>query len=287
MLWMILALCSIGEPSKTDLNVVIVLDASGSMDRSMPSGENKMVVAKQVLKSVLADILQTGSLQIGIVVFGNVRDEWVYSFGPPTPALLSSIDSIEASGGTPLGTFMKKGADVLLEQREKQKGYGISRLLIITDGETEGSETKKMNKYMDDILTRGIEVDVIGVAMANDHSLKTKVGSDHYFRANDAKSFASSVKTVFAEVNAKDGRNLDEDFALLDFFQTEQVPKVINALSPSNHPIGEKKPSKNNDKASSANPNLSDVDVSCLVKTGCGALLAVGCVCVAVIIRSR
>jgi len=49
--------------------------------------------------------------------------------------LKKAIDPISHGGRTPLGQYMKIGADALLAKKEKQHNYGSYRLLVVTDGE--------------------------------------------------------------------------------------------------------------------------------------------------------
>ena len=90
-------------------NVVVVVDASGSMGANMAgTGRDRMSVAKDALKQVLDQIPDT--THVGILVFP--RGDWVYPLGPRKDSMLAgAIDSIQSGGGTPLGDYMKRGAD--------------------------------------------------------------------------------------------------------------------------------------------------------------------------------
>ena len=114
-------------------NVVVVVDASGSMGSPMRgTNTDRMSVAKDALKQVLGQI--PSSTHVGVLVFPN--GNWVYPLGLRNDERLNgAIDSITSQGGTPLGEYMKQGADALLEARKKQFGYGTYRLLVVTDGE--------------------------------------------------------------------------------------------------------------------------------------------------------
>ena len=219
-------------------NIIIVLDASGSMGRPMPGdGITKMEAAKRALKEVLAIAPET--VNIGLLVFSgrNVRDDWVYPLSPrDDDRLRTAIDLPEPGGGTPLGDYIKKGADRLLEQREQQYGYGTYRLLIVTDGEAQDSD--KVERYVSDVMSRGLTMDVIGVAMSRAHTLATKVHS--YRSADDPESLKQAVAEVLAEVGESDDTAITEDlFADISPLPDELAMAVIDALSTSgNHPIG-------------------------------------------------
>ena len=221
-------------------NIVIVLDASGSMGERMPGDKvRKIEAAKQALKEVLATVPQT--VNIGLLVFSgrNVHDEWIYPLSSrDDERLRAAIDLPEPGNGTPLGAYIKKGADRLLEQRQQQYGYGTYRLLIVTDGEA--GDPDKVERYVPEVMARGLTIDVIGVAMNQAHTLATKVHS--YRSASDPESLKRAIAEVLAEVGSTDGGAVSEDaFDEVASLPDELVVAVINALSTSgNDPIGSK-----------------------------------------------
>lgn len=218
-------------------NVVIVLDASGSMNTNMRNTNvKKLQAAKTAITEVIKTIPQT--TQVGLLVFGGQRHGWVQSLGPRNDAsLFSNIQSITASGGTPLGEYMKLGADCLLATRKDQYGYGSYRLLIVTDGEA--NDPSLVDRYTPEIVARGIITDVIGVDMNQAHTLATKVQS--YRRANDPAALTQAIREVFAEVGkTTDGQSGEEAFEALDGFPDALAMPIIDALATSgNHPIGD------------------------------------------------
>jgi len=215
-------------------NVVVVIDASGSMKNNMSgTGQSRMVVAKKALKEVLGQIPE--NTHIGILVF---PDGWVYPLGPRNDSrLIQAIDRPQARGGTPLGEFMKKGADRLLEARKKQLGYGTYRLLVVTDGEA--GDQGLVDQYTPDIMSRGVTVDVIGVDMRSKHTLATRVHS--YRSADDPESLRKAISEVFAEVSAGSGSQAgNEAFDLIAGIPDDTAAEIIKSLSTSgNHPIGD------------------------------------------------
>jgi len=216
-------------------NVVVVVDASGSMGANMAgTGRDRMSVAKDALKQVLDQIPDT--THVGILVFP--RGNWVYPLGPRKESMLAgAIDSIQSGGGTPLGEYMKRGADVLLNARRKQFGYGTYRLLVVTDGEA--GDARQVEAYTPDIISRGITIDVIGVEMASRHTLATKVHS--YRNANDPESLKQAISEVFAEVASGDAGQTGEDaFELIADLPEATASAMLKSLSTSgNQPIGE------------------------------------------------
>lgn len=227
---------ALGQDVYTD-NVVIVLDGSGSMQGNMYDMQvSKMQAAKTAISEVLKTIPQ--STHIGLIAFGGSTDKWIYPLGPRDDAtFFSSLDGIYAKGRTPLGEYMKLGADALLKVRKKQYGYGSYRLLVVTDGEATDGEL--VERYTPDIISRGIIVDVIGVNMQKDHTLATRANS--YRRANDPASLRTAIQEVFGEIERKTTFTDSDDsvFRELGNIPDKLIMSIIHTLHDSgNSPIG-------------------------------------------------
>ena len=220
--------------------VVIVLDASGSMSGKISpnSSLDRMTAAKQALLKV-TQLVPTNTY-IGLLVFSdpNLKDEWVYPLGPrDISRLRAAILKPQPGAGTPLGAYLKKGADRLLQARTEQHGYGTYRLIVVTDGEAQDPEL--VDRYTPEITRRGLTLDVIGVAMAQRHTLAQLAHS--YRAANDPAALSRALSEVFAEVGGKEGRSgiTTADFDLLKSIPTPMAAAVIEALGKTeNLPIG-------------------------------------------------
>ncbi len=225
-------------------SVVIVLDASGSMNEGMAGmfqgGPRKMEAAKAALKTVLHQV--PASTHIGLLVFPNdSSSRWTYPLGPRDDArLIAAIDQIREGGGTPLGEYTKLGADRLLEERARQFGYGSYRLLVVTDGEA--TDGNLIDRVAPESKQRGLTLDVIGVAMPGNHALAKYAHT--YRRADDPKSLESAVREVFAEVaSGGDDAAGAEAYAALEGLDPGVAQGMIDAFAKTgNHPIGERPP---------------------------------------------
>ena len=190
-------ICSADDDIHKD-NIVVILDASGSMQDKF-SGDrtkSKMEAAKAALQEVLSKV--PDDTQIGLLVFSgaNIQNDWVYPLGPKdTQKLIAAIHLPQPSGNTPLGKYIRIGANRLLDQREKQYNYGNYRLLVVTDGEA--SDADKVKYYTPEILNRQIRIDVIGVDMKTDHMLAKVV--DSYRKADNPGELVAAVSQILAE----------------------------------------------------------------------------------------
>jgi len=220
-------------------NVVVVLDASGSMSDGMVTKDNqrttRMDAAKRVLKSTLLNLPKDSN--VGILVFP--RQNWVYELGVIEPKRLNkAIDEIYSSGGTPLGQYMKYGADALLQQR-KSDPYGSYKLLIVTDGEA--NDSYEVENNMNLILARGIVVNTIGVDMAQDHQLATK--SNSYANAADPQALLHEVETALKAEISEDDVASEEMFETISFLPSDSVDVILTSITKiQNQPIGEMPP---------------------------------------------
>jgi hypothetical protein len=220
-------------------NVVIVLDASGSMSETLRGSHVvKMDAAKAALKEVLRKV--PADTQVGLLVFSAVekRNGWLYPLGPRDEARLARAIDLAAPGGhTPLGRYIKIGADRLLEERRRQLGYGTFRLLVVTDGEA--NDPDLVERHVPEVIARGITLDVIGVDMAKTHTLANRVHS--YRRADDPESLRRAIAEVFAEL-ADSGTDVaaEEAFEILAGIPDEMAAAMLTALGTSgNQPIAE------------------------------------------------
>jgi len=210
-------------------NIMIVFDASGSMGESLSRQDTvvKLVAAKSALKQVLQNT--DPNTNVGLFVFGNVRNDYPYPIGPVDRArLYSAIDEINYGGGTPLGEYMQKAANKLLEQRAKQFGYGSYKLLVVTDGEA--GDYSLMAQVAPEVLKRGVTLDVIGVGMTQAHQLAKM--SSSYRAANDSKALRAAIVAVVAETSSQDGGKANtEDYDLISGVTDDQAKDILTCIT--------------------------------------------------------
>ena len=265
-------------------NIVVLLDASGSMNETFSSDANrtKLQTAKNALKSVLSKL--PDDINIGLLIFSTSHSTpWLYPLGAKeSDRFLNAVAGVRANGGTPLGQYMKMGADALLAQREKQYNYGSYRLLVITDGKARDAHL--VDAYTPAIMNRQIRVDVIGVDMPEDHMLATVV--DSYRRADNPEQLIEAVSKILAETSSST-IDADEDlFELIQPLTNELARGMIEALStvPSNQPIGLEsvsEPDVESQTPPTTQPTTTSAGSSTTDEGGNGPLILIGILLVA------
>lgn len=267
-------------------NIVILLDTSGSMSARMRKVRVSRMEGAQKALIAIADQLPPNT-NIGILTFKG----WAYPLqAVDKEALVTAINNTYATGGTPLGRFMKDAGDALLTARQKNKGIGNYRLLVVTDGEAE--DQAKLDTNMYDIVGRGIILDTIGVDMNSAHSLKK--ASKKYMSADDPDSLKSAVASALAEVGKTKGDDGTGNFEMLSGLDEGSAKAIISGLTEQfNQPVGEQPPVKVVDE----NGNVSYIPVAAAAKPqsytgvwvflGLLAFIVVGGVIVLILSRSN
>ena len=222
-----------------DLSIVVILDNSGSMSARMTGGDTRMAAAKRSLQAVLN--LTPATARVGVVLLNPPRigEPWLVPLGPIDPgSMRQAVQGIVAGGPTPLGAAMKTAADALLGLRDQSR-YGTYKLLIVSDGEA--NDRRLVERYLPEAQARGLLIDVIGVDMAQQHSLATRANT--YRNAADPASLEQAISAVVLGESTADGGDAgDSDFELLDPLPAELAAASLTALTTlANEPIGQGK----------------------------------------------
>lgn len=235
--------------------IVILLDTSGSTGEYMSDvrggqSGSRLDVAKKALSNVLSKTPTT--TKIGLLTF----EEWVSDIRVIDDTLLPKIYKMRSRGSTPLYYNIKKAADRILEERSRQGNVGNYKLLVITDGEADHEDAVLNNEstfsdgsirpgVLNDVMNRNIVVDVIGLDMSDDHSLKTKING-FYMSGNDLEAVQSGVSKAVAEVGFGDSKDVsNEAFDDIKELPESFIASVLQGITTfQNHPIGEKPPIK-------------------------------------------
>lgn len=135
--WIVAALIALGSaweaPARAEqAQIALILDASGSMWGQV-EGENKIVIARRVLKDVLQTIPPTTG--VGLVAYGHRQKaacddiETVVAYGSTERStLLAQIDKLDPKGKTPITATLTK---VFGELRSREDPTTV---ILVSDG---------------------------------------------------------------------------------------------------------------------------------------------------------
>ena len=180
--------------------VEVILDASGSMWKKMADGQPRIVVAKDVLLTLVSEKLPD-KLPFALRVFGNrkaksCRTDLEIPFGPLSRnKTLKKIQGINPQdrSKTPIGDSLAQVS------KDLKKATGKKIIILITDGEETCNADPKA--VISELKAQGfdVQVNIVGFAI-DDEGLKqafaewAAIGGGDYFDTNDAEQLTSSLQ---------------------------------------------------------------------------------------------
>lgn len=192
------------ESVSEGIDIVLVLDTSGSMSERGLGGSTKIDAVKRVVNDFLGDLQND---RVGIVVFSG--DAIV--LGPPTldyaasQKLVGPLDTGALAGGTAIGTGLATGINVLRHSEAKSKV-----VVLLTDGENNSGDITPLDaSNMARLL--GVRVYTIGAITVSagadadlpsdsvDEQLMRKIAEQtggHYYRVSDENSLAEVYREI-------------------------------------------------------------------------------------------
>jgi Ca-activated chloride channel homolog len=156
-------------------NFYFIFDGSGSMSESLTKQckgdkrfSSRLDGAKWAVEQFLP--LVPRDVNLGLWVFDTNGNSERVSLGPDSRApFLVEVKKIRAGGKTPLTESIQQGVNRLVQQRDKQLGYGEFRLIVVTDGEATGRPLPQAVAYARE---RRVPIYTIGLCLSADHELR-------------------------------------------------------------------------------------------------------------------
>ena len=183
--------------------VQLVLDASGSMWNKLEDGEYRIVAAKNVLSNFIKG-LPSGDLNVGLRVYGSriaALDEgscedtelFVPMTGVDKPALQGTVDSVTATGATPIALSLQRAAQDFPAEASQRM------IVLVTDGEE--SCGGDLQAVAEELRQQGFEIDlkIIGFAL-DERAQQSFEGLGEFINAEDAESLATALEGAVEEV---------------------------------------------------------------------------------------
>lgn len=185
------------DPNPLRKNFYVIFDGSGSMnDQQCYGSGSKINVAKYALASFASLVPEDANLGLAIFAQNGIAERVPLGTGN-REAFTVAVNSVAASGGTPLHSAIQKGYDKLTEQAVKQLGYGEYTLVVMTDGLASKGEDPTGIVHSIIGLTP-IEIHTIGFCIGENHSLNME-GRTIYKAANNQADLERGLEDVLAE----------------------------------------------------------------------------------------
>lgn len=198
-----------GLDLSSGMNLVILLDTSGSMER-----EDRVRVTEQVLEIVAKNL--SSSDTISLIGFSSQAQLWVDSMpGGKPDEFVSIARGIRPTGGTNIEQALKLGYEKLFQQF---KQGGNNRLLLLTDGAANLGEVEggALSAVIEANRKKGAVLDCFGIGWDGyDDTLLEELtrngdgkygflnsvsDADQYFASNWLKAVEVSAKNVKVQV---------------------------------------------------------------------------------------
>ena len=186
-----------------DRSVLLILDASGSMNARLPNGETRMAVAQRAVKGVASFI--PPEAQLSLRLYGaqspradkNCRDTYVgVPFGPASAAgsdIAALVDGVAAQGYTPIAYSLQQAAgDFPADAKERV-------IVLVSDGKEtcEGDPTVAAKA----LAGKGITVHTVGfvvdTAARGQLQAIARATGGSYFDAPVGPELPDTLKSAF------------------------------------------------------------------------------------------
>jgi uncharacterized protein with von Willebrand factor type A (vWA) domain len=193
-----------GEASLTR-NFYFIFDGSGSMSDSLNKqckGDkrfgSRLEGAKWAVEQFLP--LMPRDVNLGLWIFDSQgNSERVPLASDNRAKFLTEVQKTRAGGNTPLTESIEQGVDRLVQQRDKQLGYGEFRLIVVTDGQATG---RPLPQAVDYARQRHIPIYTIGLCLGAEHELRKY--SVSYRAADSIEALKHGLEETLAETNVFD-----------------------------------------------------------------------------------
>jgi Ca-activated chloride channel family protein len=193
-----------GEASLTR-NFYFIFDGSGSMSEALNKqckGDKRFSSRLQGAKWAIEQFLPLvpPDVNLGLWVFDSYGNSERVPLGPDNRAqFLTAIQKTKAGGKTPLTESIEQGVKRLVQQRDRQLGYGEFRLIVVTDGEATG---RPLPQAVAHARERRIPIYTIGLCIGAEHELRRYAVS--YRAADSMEALKLGLEETLAETNVFD-----------------------------------------------------------------------------------
>jgi len=176
------------EPNPKMVTTVLVLDDSGSMGSDIHAAKTAVIDTINGLPSP-AKVAVIGLNSGEILPTTDILDA--------KARISAALETVTANGGTPLGGSMKQAYALLTEEASRQRGFGVYRIIVTTDGKAGDEGTLRKNTaYI--LRNTPIQISTIGLGIGTGHPLNLP-GRTTYAAIDNVSDLAAALKAVSAE----------------------------------------------------------------------------------------
>jgi Ca-activated chloride channel homolog len=186
-------------------NFYFVFDGSGSMSEALNKqcqGDkrfgSRLDGAKWAIEQFIP--LVPPDVNLGLWIFdANGNSERLRLGAESRAQFLTAVQKTRAGGKTPLTESIEQGVNRLVQQRDRQLGYGEFRLVVVTDGEATGRPVTQAVAYARE---RRIPIYTIGLCLGAQHELRKY--SVSYRAADSMEALRRGLEETLAETSVFD-----------------------------------------------------------------------------------
>lgn len=190
-------LLGIGWAQPVGADIVLVLDASGSMYNELPDGRLRITAAKEALASFISRLPDSADLNVGLRIYGSrmmaldagACEDSVLTVpvnAVDRPLLLTTVQGTEPMGATPIAYSLERAAEDLAG------ATGRKLIVLVTDGEEScGGDIRAVAERL---AGAGFEIDlhIIGLALTPE-AQRSFEGIGTFQSANSAAELAEAL----------------------------------------------------------------------------------------------
>jgi Ca-activated chloride channel homolog len=184
--------------------VLLVLDVSGSMSQSAGAGNSRLELARAAAVNGLTQLSDTD--EVGLWMFpgegSQAHRQWLAMkpLGPQRQEMITRIQQLVPSGGTPLYAVTREASDVVRAQAGTNV---INAVVVMTDGKNENPDDNDLDGLIRELGDQAVEggIRVFTIAYGQDADLDTlrRISEASRAAAYDATD-PLTINTVFTNV---------------------------------------------------------------------------------------
>ncbi|MEM3399951.1 MAG: VWA domain-containing protein [Candidatus Micrarchaeia archaeon] len=178
---------------------VLLLDASGSMEEELDTGERKIDAAKSAAVEFLDSV--STSDEVALIVFYDCNDIRIVSeFTTDFESLKSAVQSVEPDSSTPIARAIRNATDYAVSNAH----YSKKVIILLSDGEETCDSSSAPAKAAEYAKSRGVSViHTIGYDVSPGSNAENQlrqvanVTGGKYYNASNAQDLKRSLKEVY------------------------------------------------------------------------------------------